>query len=162
SGDPAALSRLTDDAWGHLANLKRPSGSPYLSGGPVCPLIRRLFLAGHSGGGLPLGYTASSVMALNIPTDLWLLDCTYYDLDPYVAFCRLWKKKGHLGNDAQSSRMVVTTTAGKTRTRAQTILQKLQAAQKSQPGFSTVAFSGGNFTGGTSTPPAGIDIVVVK
>jgi N-acetylmuramoyl-L-alanine amidase len=159
TSDPAALSRLIDDSWGRLANLKRPSGSPYLPGGAVCPVVRRLFLAGHSGGGLPLGYTASSVMALNIPTDLLLLDCTYWDLEPYAAFCRHWKKKSRLGNDAQSSRMVVITTAAKTtRAGAQTILHKLQA----QSGLSTVTFSRGQFTGGATTPPAGIDIVVVK
>ena len=168
-GDPAALSRLVDDAWGHLANLRRPSGTPYVPGGPACPAVRRFFLAGHSGGGLPLGYGASSTMALNIPTDLWLLDSTYYDLDPYPAFCRHWKERGHLGNDAQSSRMVVITTDAKTRTRAQTILQKLQAAWKGQPGFSAVQFSRGRFCAllgncgaGGSTPPAGVEIVVVK
>jgi N-acetylmuramoyl-L-alanine amidase len=161
-GDPAALNRLIDDAWGHLANLKKPSGSPYLSGGAVCPVVRRLFLAAHSGGGYPQGFAASSHMALNIPTDMWLLDSTYYDLDPYVDFCRHWKKKGHLANDAQSSRMVVITRAGKTRNRAQTILQQLQAAAKGQPAFSAVQFTGGKFTGGAATPPSGVEIVVVK
>jgi hypothetical protein len=128
----------------------------------MCPVVRRLLLAAHSGGGYPLGYTASSHMALNIPTDIWLLDSTYYDLDPYVDFCRHWKRKGHLGNDAQSSRMVVITTDRKTRRRAQTILQQLHAAAKGQPGFSAVQFAGGRFTGGVTSPPAGVEIVVVK
>jgi N-acetylmuramoyl-L-alanine amidase len=162
-GDPAALSRLVDDAWGHLANLRKPSGGPYLPGGAICPVERRVLLAGHSGGGLPLGFAASSVMARNIPTDLWLLDCTYYDLDEYAAFCRSWKRKSHLGNDAQSSRMVVITTAGKTRTRVQNILlPKLLAAQSGQPALTSVQFTQGKFTGGSTTPPTGSEIVIVR
>jgi hypothetical protein len=58
--------------------------------------------------------------------------------------------------------MVVITTAGKTRNRAQTILQKLQAAQKGLAGFATVDFTRGQFTGGATTPPTGVEIAVVK
>jgi hypothetical protein len=167
-GDPAALRRLIDDVWSHLASLKRLSGAPYV-GEPSAPDPARIFLAGHSGGGLPLGYAAASHLALGVPTDLWLLDSTYYDIDNYVAFCRNAKQRNHLGNDAKSSRMVVITRGGKTRKNAGIILQKLQAPLKGQPGFSAVRFSAGQFCplsgkcdSGVTTPPASIEIVLVE
>jgi len=173
--DRAALSRLIDDAWGHLARLKKPSGSPYLSGGPACPVLHRAFLAAHSGGGLALGPTASSVIALNIPTDLWLLDCTYaFGVEQsYVDFCRHWKAKSQLGNDAKSSRMVIVawTKSEDTADGAMTIIQKLRAPWtdgSSHPAFGAVRFTQHKFcpfTGscpGTGfTPAPGTEIVEV-
>lgn len=167
--DPAALGRLIDDSWGHLATLNRPSGAPYLPGGPVCPDERRAFLAGHSGGGLPLGQAAASALAKNVPTDLWLLDSTYFDSTNYVEFCRSWKKRGQLDNNAQSSRMVVITNVESgTRGGANVILQKLQASANGQPGFLAVQFTHGQFCplsgncpSGGITPPAGTEIVLI-
>lgn len=173
--DHAALSRLIDDAWGHLARLNRPSGTPYLSGGERCPLIRRAFLAAHSGGGRALGPAAASSVALGVPTDLWLLDCTYsFGVEQhYVDFCRHWKTQGHLGNDAQSSRMVVVawTSSDSTTNGAASIIQKLRAAWTdggSHPGFSAVRFTQHKFCpitgtcpGSGFTPAAGTEIVEV-
>jgi N-acetylmuramoyl-L-alanine amidase/peptidoglycan hydrolase-like protein with peptidoglycan-binding domain len=163
SADRASLSRLIDDTWGHLARLNRPSGSPYLSGGERCPLIRRAFLAGHSGGGRALGPAAASSVALGVPTDLWLLDCTYgWGVDEYVNFCRHWKLQGHLGNDAQSSRtvIVVWTRSETTTNGGGTIIQRLRAGWTSNgqqhPGFNAVRFTQHKFCPFTGTcPPSG-------
>ena len=160
--DRASLSRLIDDTWGHLARLKRSSGSPYLSGGPACPVLRRAFVGGHSGGGRALGPAASSTVALRTPTDLWLLDCTYPGFNVenyYVDFCRHWKAQGHLGNDAQSSRMVVVvgTKSKPTTEGTASIISKLRAPWKnggSHPGFGAVLFTQHKFCPITGTCPA--------
>lgn len=163
--DQAALSRLIDDAWGHLARLNKPTGSPYLSSGPRCPNIKRLFLAGHSGGGKALGPSAASYAASHVPTDLWLLDCTYhFGIEQhYIDFVRKWKSQGKLGNDAQSSRMVVIvwTASEATTAVAGDLLQRLRAswrdANGAHPGLNAVRFSQHKFCPMTgSCPAAGI------
>jgi len=174
--DRAALSRLIDDAWGHLARLNRPSGSPYLAGGERCPSLRRAFLAAHSGGGRALGPVAASTVARSVPTDLWLLDCTYaFGVEQhYVDFCRHWKTQGHLGNDASSSRMVVValTASDSTTNGAASIIQRLRAAwtdgNGSHSGFGAVRFTQhkfcpitGSCPGSGFTPAPGTEIVEV-
>jgi hypothetical protein len=99
---------MVGDCFQRLSRLRSPSGSAYLGRGGVTN-IRRLFLAGHSGGGVPLAPSAVSTLALTVPTDLWLYDCTYgIARNPsYVRFCQQWKARGLLGNNAQSSRMAM-------------------------------------------------------
>ena len=157
--DPAALSRLIDDAWAHLATLNRPSGVPYLAGGPQCPSLRRMFLAAHSGGGVALGPAAMSSVATSVPTDLWLMDCTYnFGVEEkYVEFCRLWKQRGKLGRDAQSSRMVII--AGvqsvKTTNGANSIVQRLRAGWQDADGQAHAGLSAVRYTHGQFCPISG-------
>ncbi|HSP70036.1 MAG TPA: N-acetylmuramoyl-L-alanine amidase [Bryobacteraceae bacterium] len=175
--DPAALSRMIDDVWGHLARLHKPSGAQYVPGGSVCPALRRAFLAGHSGGGVALGPSAMSSVGKGVPTDLWLMDCTYnFGVEQnYVDFCRHWKAQGKLGNDSQSSRMVMIawTASQATTTIADGLIQQLRAGWRDstgqqRPGFNAVKFTRGMFcpwagncpTSGI-TPPAGTEIVEV-
>lgn len=168
TADRAAVSRLIDDCWDHLARLNRPSGGPYVSGGLRCPAVRRLFLAGHSGGGKPLGPSATSHAASGIPTDLWLLDCTHaFGVeDRYIEFCRHWKAQGKLGNDAQSSRMVVvvSTTSESTTNGAASIMQRLRSSWRDSagtqhPGFNAVRLTQHKFCPMTGAcPPSGINL----
>jgi hypothetical protein len=112
-GNPGRLGALIRDCFSRLSRLRSPAGTPYFSNGGASP--RRLFLAGHSGGGVPLSQCAVSDIALRVPTDLWLYDCTYSsDVSHYVRFIREWRTRGLLGNTAGSSRMVVLVTGGRT------------------------------------------------
>jgi len=107
-GAPRQLGSMVGDCFQRLSRLRSPSGGAYL--GPAnMASIRRLFLAGHSGGGVPLAPSAASTLALTVPTDLWLYDCTYGAArnPSYVRFCQHWKARGLLGNDARSSRMAI-------------------------------------------------------
>jgi len=92
----------------HLRRLRAMNGSTFLDRAEL-QSVRRLFLAGHSGGGVPLAPAAASTLALSVPTDLWLYDCTYGpQRNPsYVHFCRHWRARGLLGNHAQASRMAI-------------------------------------------------------
>ncbi len=123
-----------------------------------------------------LGPAAASSVATGVPTDLWLLDCTYsFGVDQhYLDFCRQWKKRGKLGSDGQSSRMVVIALTGSEATTngAGSILQRLRAAwtdsDGSHPGFNAVRFSqhkfcsmSGSCPASGVTPAAGTEIVEV-
>ena len=124
AGKPTRLGGLVTDCLSRLTALRSPRGAPYFSGAPW-PL-RRLYLSGHSGGGVPLFHCAASQLALSVPTDLWLYDCTYSpDISSYVTFAERWHSRARLGNDAGSSRMVVLTTPGRTTTNAASLLRQL-------------------------------------
>ncbi len=104
-----ALTVLLQDCLDRLSKLNNAGGSPYLS--KAIDLSkdkpRRLYLSGHSGGGKPLTVCASSDLAQQLPTDLWILDATYgTGRTEYVAFCSAKAKKGELGTGAGKSRMV--------------------------------------------------------
>jgi hypothetical protein len=112
---PSQLGAMVNDCFQRLHRLRphgSPSGSAYLGPADVTS-VRRLFLAGHSGGGVPLAPSAVSTLALTVPTDLWLYDCTYGPRNnpSYVHFCRHWRARGLLGNDARSSRMAIFVTS---------------------------------------------------
>ncbi len=171
--DSGTVSKLIDDCYAHLAALQYVSGSS-------TPPIARFFLAAHSGGGLPLGFAATSALALSTPTDLWLYDCTYgWGDDLYVKFCRHWKAwvdpaaggtspQDRLGNSAGSSRMVIVTTGDHDTTgHAVGILHTLQSAWKGpdgskQPGLKAVRFTGGKLGPASgSKMPTDPDIVEI-
>jgi hypothetical protein len=118
--DPAALARLIDDCCRRLAVLRSPSGRPYLAPGIASSSMRRLFLSGHSAGGVPVSHSAGSAIARQVPSDLWLLDATYNSpLNPnVVAFARHWRQwsdparpgaapVNRLGNAAGTSRLAI-------------------------------------------------------
>jgi hypothetical protein len=125
---PRRLGDMVGDCFRRLLRLRSPSGSAYLGLADVA-MIRRLFLAGHSGGGVPLAPSAVSTLALTVPTDLWLYDCTYgAQRNPsYVRFCQHWRARGLLGNDARSSRMAIFVTSDpRTTNVAADIIHKLR------------------------------------
>ena len=116
----AVLQDLIFDCCEHLRILKRDVPPPpfYLPTSVAVEAdrkiddnkgLQRLFLIGHSGGGIPLGASAGSDLALAKPTDLGLIDCTYAPVPPeYVNFC-VTKGKSKLGRGPGMSRMLVFT-----------------------------------------------------
>jgi hypothetical protein len=116
------LGDMVDDCLDRLAKLS-PSGGTVPTPGTGSYLtkelkstdMKRLFLTGHSGGGVPLFTAACNAgMALNQPTSLWALDATYgapaaYGTPPYAVriFCENWDAMGRLGMGADDSRVVI-------------------------------------------------------
>jgi hypothetical protein len=115
AGSNRALGDFISDGLEHLHNLDRPTGggAKYLSKLYSTDNVRRLYLAGHSAGGRPLAPAALSALAFSVPTDLWLLDCTYPGSfqagakDEVLQFCDHWSGKGKLGADIAQSRVVM-------------------------------------------------------
>ncbi len=95
-----------------IEDCKKLLSSPTLAQGSACksaplssvPKTRRLFIAGHSGGGVPLDAAARADVALNTATDLILLDSTYGYPAGAEAFCKHWKDR--LGNGTGKSRLI--------------------------------------------------------
>ena len=121
--DPARLGALVGDCFAHLSCLHRPGGDAYLAtnfaappkaelrGRRSRPGLRRVYLCGHSGAGLPLEEAASSSLLRpngGVPTDLWLFDCTYWSqVNGFVRFCREWQQAKRLvGEQRDSARFV--------------------------------------------------------
>ena len=79
--DPQRLEKLIGDCLAHLSALRRPGGGTYLVTVSVKDL-KRVYVCGHSGAGLPLQETAVSKLILpgptGLPSDLWLFDSTYW------------------------------------------------------------------------------------
>lgn len=98
--DPARLGRLIADVRGHLACLRRPNGRAYLTRRAASSPLKRIYLAGHSGAGLPLQEAAGSDIVrphAGVPSDLWLFDCTYWsEIGNFVQFCARWHGAGRL------------------------------------------------------------------
>jgi hypothetical protein len=92
--DPARLKLLVEDCRHHLACLPRPGGGRYVGPDLEKGPIDRVYLCGHSGAGIPLEEAAGSSLVLpasGVPTDLWLLDCTYWSkVAGFVKFCERW------------------------------------------------------------------------
>ncbi len=112
--DPPVLGKMVDDCFKHLKLLPRPflafapNASGLLEDRHDPSKLKRMFLTGHSGGGLALSASAASTLAKTIPTDLLLLDCTYGSGTPeYLDFCRTWNSKGLLGRGPGKSRLVM-------------------------------------------------------
>lgn len=109
--DPLRLGHLLGGIRAHLACLKRPRGGAYLTAREAKATLARLYLAGHSGAGLPLQEAAASQIALpsrGIATDLWLFDCTYWsEIANFTKFCAAWHGAGRLaGGRSNSARFV--------------------------------------------------------
>ena len=178
ASDPGLLGNLIVDCLARLKSLRKPGDSTYLPAGVLAAGLRRLFLAGHSGGGVPLAHAALSSLALTLPTDLWLLDSTY---NPglnrrFVEFCRRWKfwvdptadgfPLNRLGNDHNSSRMVIITLGRTTALNAKAIIDELQGPWSTAagrfPGMTAARFTRGALRPYSGTAvPASPEIVEV-
>ena len=85
-----------------------PPGHNYLTKELHLRDMKRLFLTGHSGGGVPLSKALVSNFALGTPTTACFLDGTYNDYRPQVRkFCETWSAKSHLGNGKDDSCLVI-------------------------------------------------------
>jgi hypothetical protein len=98
-----------DQCCARLAALARPGISGVGRGYFASPLtsadLKHCFLAGHSAGGKLLARCAGSDLAREVPTDLWLLDCTYgWGNEEYPDFCDAVKSS--LGNARDKWRFV--------------------------------------------------------
>lgn len=104
--DGARLGALLADCLDHLACLHCPHGTPYLPPAALKdprtgkPHLARIYLAGHSGAGLPLEKAARSACltpGMQVPSELWLFDCTYWsETRGFVEYCRRWQAAGRL------------------------------------------------------------------
>ena len=113
---PTTLGDLVDDCLDRLTRLSpagaavsTPGTGSYLTRALVSTDLARLFLAGHSGGGVPL-FTACSnaVLALTQPTSLWAFDATYgHPAASVRTFCERWDAQGRLGMGPDDSRVVI-------------------------------------------------------
>lgn len=108
----SGLGDLITDCFQRLTALPivpTPSGGAanYLTSNGAAN-IKRIYLTGHSGGGVPLDKAAVSDIALKIPTTLCFLDATYNDYSAEVRkFCETWQTGGHLGNGPNDSCVVI-------------------------------------------------------
>jgi hypothetical protein len=113
---PATLGEMIDDCLDRLTRLS-PTGAAVTTPGTGSYLTRalessdvtRLFLTGHSGGGVPL-FTAcaNADMALKQATSLWVFDATYgHPAASVRIFCESWAAMDRLGMGPDDSRMVV-------------------------------------------------------
>lgn len=106
------LGDLVDDCAARLTVLS-PTGPVAAGGGYLAaPLqssgLKRFFLTGHSGGGVPLFVACASTVATTTPTSLWALDATYGN--PALAirgFCEAWDNQSHLGNGPDDASVVI-------------------------------------------------------
>lgn len=103
-----ALGDLVEDCFQRLNTLSKTAacgGTKYLPTKPALTDIKRLFLCGHSGGGVTLFPTTLSTLANSTPTDMCLLDCTYGNGNSdYVNFCK--NNRAKLGNAAGKTRFI--------------------------------------------------------
>ncbi len=109
--DPDILGRFLQDCVDRLRRLQN-SGTPYLAAAVDLAKTkpRRLYVTGHSGGGVMLTACAMSKAAQDLPTDLWILDATYATgRFEYVKFANDKAKAGNLGTGATQSRIVFVT-----------------------------------------------------
>ena len=119
--DPARLGGLVAASLARLARLHRPDGPPYLAGQKAGG-VKRVYLCGHSGAGLPLQEAAGSDLVLpraGVPTDLWLFDCTYWsDITNFTRFCARWHEAGRLAAGRRTASRFVCVYRPKTQTEA--------------------------------------------
>ena len=84
------------------------NGKNYLGKKIAVADIKRLFLTGHSGGGVPLDKAITADISLNTPTTLVVLDATYNDYRASLRkFCETWKTRSKLKVAADSSWVVI-------------------------------------------------------
>lgn len=130
-GTATGVEDLIDDCADRLRKLP-VIGNPsvnYLTKDVKHDKITRMFLGGHSGGGVPLSASAKSNFAQSAPTDLILLDCTY-DLDfaGYTAYLRAKAGASKLGTATGQSRFIcINFTGSGTRDNAKKLLDTVKA-----------------------------------
>jgi hypothetical protein len=154
-GVPRMLGDLVDDCVARLTVLSPTgavaAGAGYLPAPFQSSSLKRFFLTGHSGGGVPLFVACASTLATTTPTSLWAFDATYGAPAPAIAvrkFCEAWDNQSHLGNGpADASVVVIFNHRSGTDTGAIGIRDELRApanhAAKRFP-VTEVTFKGGN------------------
>jgi hypothetical protein len=119
--DPDGVAKYIGDCTQRLSRLTRHAScanrsSTYLPPNRVS-FIRRIFIAGHSGGGITLRSAARSGKLLDLfPSDLVQLDCNYGHDGGGDAYATARNKLASaglgLGNGRDQSRIIITTTGG--------------------------------------------------
>ncbi len=85
-----------------------PPGKNYLTKELHLKDLKRLYLTGHSGGGVPLNAAIGSSLSVTTPTTVCFLDATYSDYRTNIrTFCETWSAKLHLGNGKDDSCLVI-------------------------------------------------------
>ena len=157
TSDTGRLGAMVQDSLSRLGRLTSPAGNRYVPAAWGLQDVRRLFLAGHSGGERPLHAACRNGMARSVPTDLWLLDCTYsggFNAD-YLNWVRHWRTR--LGNQRGMARMVIVTTASQTRPNTESLISAMRGL-----GLTAARFSGGRLRAWRGRGPAsGAQIVEV-
>src|SRR5947207_5307046 len=108
--DTDQIKKMIDDCFNRLRLLPKrvTTTSTYLETKPDKKVdaskLKRLYLTGHSGGGVPLSAACQAKLARltgkdDMPTDLWAFDSTYgTGWDEYPSFCKELTDKGKMGN----------------------------------------------------------------
>ncbi len=116
--DMDQIKKMIDDCCNRLRRLPKrvTTTGTYLDVTPQklvdSSKLKRLYLTGHSGGGVPLTSACKNNLArltgaTDMPTDLWVFDATYgTGVAEYTSFCKDLTDKGKLGNGAALSRFV--------------------------------------------------------
>jgi hypothetical protein len=116
--DVEQIKKMIDDCCTRLRRLSKrvTTSATYLETKPDklvdSTKLKRLYLTGHSGGGVPLTSACTNKLARltgkdDMPTDLWVFDGTYgTGKDEYTSFCKDLSDKGKLGNGPLLSRFV--------------------------------------------------------
>jgi hypothetical protein len=112
------LKKIVDDCCNRLRRLPKrvTATSTYLETTPDKLIdstkLKRLYLSGHSGGGVPLAAACTNDLARqkgadDTPTDLWVFDATYGGgLPEYTSFCKELTDAKKMGNGPKLSRFV--------------------------------------------------------
>lgn len=113
--EPNGLALLIGSCLKRLSKLATPSGAPYLPPGHLSS-IRRLFVAAHSGGGIPLiPAIAPAPLFQLFPSDVVMLDCLYGHDGGGEKWCTsLGTGPRGIGNGTDQCSLLITTTGGST------------------------------------------------
>lgn len=102
---------MLDDCAAKLTRLSPPGATtPYLPATPTVTFagLRRFFLLGHSGGGVPLWPAVREAARSSIPTRVGVWDATYTDGTGAIrAFCEAAHAAGRLSTTATGSSVVI-------------------------------------------------------
>jgi hypothetical protein len=117
--DGQRIQKIINDCCDRLRKLPKRDSSAATTYLEVAPdkkvdasKLKRLYLSGHSGGGVPLSAACTNTIARlkgpdDTPTDLWVLDATYGSgLNEYSSFCKELFDAKKLGNGSGLSRFV--------------------------------------------------------
>ena len=102
----AGMGDMVDNVFARLFVLPvvPVNGKNYLTKQIAANDIKRFFLTGHSGGGVPLAKATVSDLALKVPTTVVYLDATYAD---YTSEVRKFCETANLGSAKDQSKMVI-------------------------------------------------------